>query len=95
MDLAVTAKDLFQDLKMEMRDEYIPEDGFLRALAEGLSYMCLHGQLLQGYYLVTNGSVVDQQEYALPADFLAPKRVEYDGYELVQVDRNDVPGKVA
>jgi hypothetical protein len=95
MNLAITAKDLFDDLRSEMSDDLIPENGFLRAAAEGLNNMCLHGQFLQGYFLVTGGSVIDKQEYSMPADFFgATKRVEYDGYELVHVDRNDIPGKI-
>mgnify|MGYP001573488840 CR=1 FL=1 len=94
MNLAIKAQDLFDDLRMDMNDDTIPDSGFLRALAEGISNMCLHGQFLQGYFLATNGSVKDQQEYEMPADFLRPKRVEYDGYELVNVDRNDIPGRI-
>lgn len=95
MNLAIKAQDLFDDLRSETQDDLIPEQGFLRSLAEGINNMCLHGQFLQGYFLVTNGSVKDQQEYSMPADFFgATKRVEYDGYELIQADRNDIPGKV-
>lgn len=90
MNLVKTARDIFDDLKIRTGDQRIEEKQFLRWMVEGLNDFVINVRPLQGYQVIA--SVANQQEYALPPDFLRMKRVEYNGVVLRQVDRNDIPG---
>lgn len=92
MPLVRTVQNFYDDLKLVTKNNTIPEAWFLKVMEDAISDLVLHTKILHGYHTIA--SVSGQQDYACPPDFLAPYRIEYNGYELTQVHRNDIPGEI-